>query len=163
MLQKMRSVWWSAGAMADLGNAALKKASKPRQIDKAKDKEDGATSAGVLDSANKIQTVEGATTRNGNGTAADIPLVTTPISTDFPLDTTTEPLPINSALDFSNGLDQDISLPSDMNAHISPDWLNFDAAFEKFDTVLGGSGADQSMELLRAFNFEDFGSFGFPG
>lgn len=31
------------------------------------------------------------------------------------------------------------------------DWLNFDAAFENMDALLGSSGADLCMELLRPF------------
>jgi hypothetical protein len=36
----------------------------------------------------------------------------------------------------------------------SQDWLNFDNAFENMDTLLGSSGADLSMELLRPFSYD---------
>ena len=48
-----------------------------------------------------------------------------------------------------------------LDPSISPDWLNFDTAFENFDAVLGSSGADVSYELLKPFNFDDFGSYTF--
>ncbi|OMP82029.1 hypothetical protein BK809_0006338 [Diplodia seriata] len=49
---------------------------------------------------------------------------------------------------------------AEFNNNESPDWLNFDNAFENMDTLLGSSGADLSSELLRGFNWE-FGEF--PG
>jgi hypothetical protein len=158
----MRSVWWSAGAMADLGNAALKKASKSQEAEKAVDQKDQGRRAGVLRSANGTQREGDTVTTNGNGVIGSNVPETTLISSDLPLETTTELLPMDSALTFSSGFETNVSLPSDITTHISPDWFNFDTAFEKFDTVLGSSGADQSMELLRPFNFEDFGSLGIP-
>ncbi|KAL0265022.1 hypothetical protein SLS55_000979 [Diplodia seriata] len=52
------------------------------------------------------------------------------------------------------------STSAEFNNNESPDWLNFDNAFENMDTLLGSSGADLSSELLRGFNWE-FGEF--PG
>lgn len=39
-------------------------------------------------------------------------------------------------------------------ADTSPDWLNFDAAFENFEGLLGSSGADLSNELFRPLGYE---------
>jgi hypothetical protein len=161
MLQKMRSVWWSAGAMADLGNAALKKASKPRETDKVSDH---AVTRKNADKLHEIVTTQGDTEvaiMNGNSSATKL-AENTQMLKDLPLETTTALLPIDSSLSFANGLESGLSLSPAIDAQISPDWLNFDQAFENFDAVLGSSGADQSMELLRPFNFEDFGSFGLP-
>jgi hypothetical protein len=161
LLQKMRSVWWSAGAMADLGNAALKKASKPREVEKISNQ---AVSRETTDMAYEINTTHDdteVTITNGNHNATN-PSGTTHILGDLPVENTVGNLSIDSNLPFANGLEPDLSLPPILDAQISPDWLNFDQAFENFDTVLGSSGADQSMELLRPFNFEDFGSFGLP-
>ncbi|KAK8194795.1 hypothetical protein IWZ00DRAFT_501407 [Phyllosticta capitalensis] len=36
----------------------------------------------------------------------------------------------------------------------SPDWLNFDNAFENMDTLLGSGGADLSTELLRGLDWD---------
>ncbi|CAI6340031.1 unnamed protein product [Periconia digitata] len=36
----------------------------------------------------------------------------------------------------------------------SPDWLNFDTAFENFEGLLGSSGADLSHELFRPLGYE---------
>jgi hypothetical protein len=41
-------------------------------------------------------------------------------------------------------------------AETSPDWLNFDAAFENFEGLLGSSGADLSNELFRPLGYEGF-------
>jgi hypothetical protein len=44
-------------------------------------------------------------------------------------------------------------------AETSPDWLNFDAAFENFEGLLGSSGADLSNELFRPLGYEAFDGF----
>lgn len=44
-------------------------------------------------------------------------------------------------------------------AEQSPDWLNFDAAFENFEGLLGSSGADLSNELFRPLNYETLEGF----
>jgi hypothetical protein len=41
----------------------------------------------------------------------------------------------------------------------SPDWLNFDAAFENFEGLLGSSGADLSNELFRPLHYETLEDF----
>lgn len=41
----------------------------------------------------------------------------------------------------------------------SPDWLNFDTAFENFEGLLGSSGADLSNELFRPLNYESLDGF----
>jgi hypothetical protein len=41
----------------------------------------------------------------------------------------------------------------------SPDWLNFDAAFENFEGLLGSSGADLSIELFRPLHYEGLDEF----
>jgi hypothetical protein len=41
----------------------------------------------------------------------------------------------------------------------SPDWLNFDTAFENFEGLLGSSGADLSNELFRPLNYENMDGF----
>jgi hypothetical protein len=41
----------------------------------------------------------------------------------------------------------------------SPDWLNFDAAFENFEGLLGSSGADLSNELFKPLNYETLEGF----
>jgi hypothetical protein len=44
-------------------------------------------------------------------------------------------------------------------AETSPDWLNFDTAFENFEGLLGSSGADLSNELFRPLGYETFDGF----
>lgn len=144
--------------MEDLGRAALKQASKPRNPQKASNR----TAMGRTVSQNAISVSEPV-----SGTGADfaangaensstlIPRSTTRLLSD---DSNTV-VDIDPEVQFPNRIEPNLSFPPGVDA---PDWLNFDAAFENFDAVLGSSGADLSMELLRPFNFEDFGAFGFP-
>ncbi|EMD89309.1 hypothetical protein COCC4DRAFT_168909 [Bipolaris maydis ATCC 48331] len=44
-------------------------------------------------------------------------------------------------------------------AEQSPDWLNFDAAFENFEGLLGSSGADLSNELFKPLGYETLEGF----
>ncbi|KAK8157100.1 fungal-specific transcription factor domain-containing protein [Phyllosticta citrichinensis] len=46
------------------------------------------------------------------------------------------------------------SLGSGEFSNESPDWLNFDNAFENMDTLLGSGGADLSTELLRGLDWD---------
>jgi hypothetical protein len=148
LLEKMRPTWWSAGRMADLGRAALNKASKATAVATTYDNSQKDTqllrntsprpNISSLDRTTNIEnsTQEQAFADQGSGTIQ--------ASNPFPEATMSTPTGQSPALDFD---------PS-----VSPDWLNFDTAFENFDAVLGSSGADLSVELLRPFNFEELGS-----
>lgn len=135
--------------MADLGRAALKKATSCG--------ENGET---TKKSAPKPETngVQEMPAQNGQPQ---------PIPTAMPPDlgstanieiANTAPIPLGADM---TGIGNNLSATMGLDPSISPDWLNFDTAFENFDAVLGSSGADVSMELLRPFNFDDFGSYGF--
>lgn len=154
ILGGMRDSWWSAGAMADLGTAALKKA------------EGGSTRKGSVapgSSQENTSNVNGnASSRtpgpwpSGTTEIAQTPgMVTaqpaTPFMTNDPL-TTVNP----------NGVQLDTSSFSGY-LNNSPDWLNFDNAFENMDMLLGSSGADLSMELLRPFSYDAWAFQGAPG
>jgi hypothetical protein len=154
LLEKMRPIWWSAGRMADLGRAALNKASN----------------------VPAAAQVYGSGAQRGKQTMADTVIM--PITNSLNKNGRTGSSGQQQHLSVQgNGTEQGsnpfietvVSTPSSLSSNIgvettmSPDWLNFDAAFENFDAVLGSSGADLSMELLRPFNFEDFGSHDLVG
>lgn len=140
LLHKMRIHWWAAGTMAELGRAALKKAAAGREN---------------TDGRVRNMPKESAT---NNHTGVQLP----PIASTPPGDvvdcvstatTSTDPL----TTPYINP-DDNISM---LDPTISPDWLNFDTAFENFDALLGSSGPDVSMELLRPFKFDEFASYTF--
>ncbi|KAE9979130.1 hypothetical protein EG328_001071 [Venturia inaequalis] len=138
LLESLRTTWWSAGRMADLGRAALKKASK----------------ASSSMSAPSVQQDKYATL------AAGIGPITSSLSSPVNIASPEQQRPFESRNNgtrlISSRLPELMASPAlGFETTISPDWLNFDTAFENFDAVLGSSGADLSMELLRPFNFED--------
>jgi hypothetical protein len=146
-LEKMRSDWWSAGTMADLGRAALKKASAggvQNQGQKLSITKDDTDIAQDTNAQLEVLALHSSNADSGLAANTNEPVV---VPSQIPSDMGT----IGSALTPTMGID-----PS-----ISPDWLNFDTAFENFDAVLGSSGADVSMDLLRPFNFDDFRSYEF--
>lgn len=147
LLERLRTNWWSAGRMADLGRAALKKASKASvSVSAQSAQQDRHTIAAtpmrpITSSLNNPANIASpevqqpfAARENGTGQ----------VSNRFPESMISTPSAQSPSLGFETT--------------VSPDWLNFDTAFENFDAVLGSSGADLSMELLRPFNFGDIGS-----
>jgi hypothetical protein len=143
LLHKMRVHWWSAGTMADLGRAALKKAASGRD-------EGGAGSQTVVKETEKDLNTLVEPLPTATLSSIDMPTTT---GTDL---TSTTPLPTPST---SSG--NDLTTTMGLDPSISPDWLNFDTAFENFDALLGSSGPDVSMELLKPFNFDEFASYTF--
>jgi hypothetical protein len=163
LLQKMRCVWWSAGAMADLGRAALQQASKSNER-RMKTRKLNGTAPGAENAAHVAQS-DGVAEKSAKSPQSSTLSSEQPIDpiVPAPLVSFSTPFAVpESNLELSNGVPGDGSLPAAFDAHVSPDWLNFDTAFENFDAVLGNSGPDMSLELLRPFNFEDFGAFAFP-
>jgi hypothetical protein len=138
--------------MADLGRAALKKASNGR--DKQKD---GSRAPNEQNGANSsaASTVPPSFTESSLAHVPDYRAQRASL-TSAPIPAPALPTPEMS------GIGNNMTPPVSLDPSISPDWLNFDTAFENFDAVLGSSGADLSMELLRPFNFEEFGSYEFP-
>jgi hypothetical protein len=134
--------------MADLGRAALKKASSGRENGEVRKRqiasEEMNSGLDATAAVEPVQSTASAIPFDANGTTS----IGLPDATQLTSDLSSMDGGISAT---ALGLD-----PS-----ISPDWLNFDTAFENFDAVLGSSGADVSMELLRPFNFDEFGSYGF--
>lgn len=145
--------------MEDLGRAALKQASKSRTRQNGRSGTNPNTIASV--SAGNNATTEEGITDNAIETATAV--CKAQVDPRDPSGGVQDKItPSESAPSLIDCLSPELSLSNGYDPSISPDWLNFDAAFENFDAVLGNSGADISMELLRPFNFEDFGAFGLP-
>lgn len=148
LLNRLRTSWWSAGAMADLGCAALKKAENQEKCD-----------------SNNTKMARGSKTNGDSATPTSKSLSMTPNTRS-----TRVPRPANSMGEVFPPANRS-SIPGDIQGNIddltsyplgqfnfseSPDWLNFDAAFENMDTLLGSSGADQCTELFKSFNCDSF-------
>lgn len=159
LLDKLRATWWCAGCMADLGAAALSKAEKAEQRTRAD--EAAGTRASDAFHADPATPSSNATPRNvAEPDGKDAPASTTVrsllnMSTTVPQMMAGQPQHAVS----SERVEQTPPNSAEINNE-SPDWLNFDNAFENMDTLLGSSGADLSSELLRGFNW-DLGEF--PG
>ena len=151
ILEKMRDSWWSAGAMADLGTAALKNAEGPTRRGSA------ATHALPQNPTPHV---------NGHHRESQTPGVmsnSTPAASGSQPTTTTDDtnMPTSAFVHETslptmdpNGVQLDPQPFAGFELMPSQDWLNFDNAFENMDTLLGSSGADMSMELLRPFSYD---------
>ncbi|EKG20720.1 Transcription factor fungi [Macrophomina phaseolina MS6] len=157
LLNRLRATWWCAGCMADLGTAALHKAEKAEQRPITPASGTRASDAFRAESA----------TPGSHDTSRD---ASDPLERDTHPNTTVRSLlnvptvphmmPGQPQHTVSNErVAQTTPNSADFNNE-SPDWLNFDNAFENMDTLLGSSGADLSSELLRGFNWD---LSGFPG
>lgn len=163
LLNRLRSAWWSAGTMADLGTAVLSNAERNTKT------------------VNTPATI--------NDLKVDLPMQTghqapqRPPSNpsqwpqQAPIDTSIDPRLQHSTASPMNHLLNPIPAPTPGQHPMSseradraplagfdfsegsPDWLNFDAAFENFEGLLGSSGADLSNELFRPLNYEGMEDF----
>jgi hypothetical protein len=151
LLEEMKTAWWSAGAMAELGRAALKKAAIGRGT-KKKDKAPVAVPPTPTTPDMPRQTLANQPSRSPIDDVAQDPTSLAQIQGSLPataegFDPNVPAFPMDPAPPF---------LGFHFSDH-SPDWLNFDNAFENFDMLLGSSGADLSMEMLRPFGDGGFG------
>jgi hypothetical protein len=154
LLEKMRPTWWSAGRMADLGRAALNKASNIPAVTTAHGSGAQRDRQTMPDTSMRpiTSSLENTGSTGSSGQQQVFAVRENGVeqaSNSFPETTASTPSRLSPPLGF--------------DTTVSPDWLNFDAAFENFDAVLGSSGADLSMELLRPLNFEDFGLHNLAG
>jgi hypothetical protein len=158
ILNRLRTAWWSAGAMADLGMAALsndERNSRPRSTNPAN---------GPAPNSSTTP----ATSTSSTSTHQQVPHPTAP--SDPRLNPTNQPQLLNYNLNSPVTMPDQHPISSEraeqfpMNdfdfSDSSPDWLNFDTAFENFDTLLGSSGADLSNELFKPFNYEGYDFMG---
>jgi len=146
ILEKMRDSWWTAGAMADLGTAALKKAEGPTR--RASIAQTLSSHPTPLTNGNRVVRTVNSLSENSASVVQD--LIPSASDTQTPY-AGPGSLPVNP-----NGVQFEPSPFSGMNMNASPDWLNFDNAFENMDMLLGSSGADLSMELWRPFSYDSW-------
>jgi len=158
ILERMRDSWWSAGAMADLGTAALKNAEGPTRR--------GSTTTHAL-SQHPTPHVNGhhREPQTPSAMSCSIPAASSsqPTTTDTNMPTPAFVHEASLPTMDPNGVQLDPQPFAGFELMSSQDWLNFDNAFENMDTLLGSSGADLSMELLRPFSYDAWAFQSAPG
>ncbi|KAF2473369.1 uncharacterized protein BDR25DRAFT_131517 [Lindgomyces ingoldianus] len=166
LLNRLRNAWWSAGTMADLGTAVLNNAdrntrtantpattmdltsiqNRPSEATKAEPPLTQQPQQSALSNSSSSQWQQPLDPSN----AIDPRLQnqpTTPMTSL--LNSLQTPTPGQHPTS-SERADRAPALAPAFDAwEQSPDWLNFDAAFENFEGLLGSSGADFSNELFR--------------
>ena len=172
LLDRLRNAWWSAGTMADLGRAVLSNAAG-RTTNAANTPAPVAMEHRQSESRPDPPTPQ-STHRGHIATPRIAP--PWPQSLDAPVDPRLHqhqsPAPMTNLLNpspaptpgqhpmSSERGDRAPIAPANFGfADSSPDWLNFDTAFENFEGLLGSSGADLSNELFRPLNYETLQGF----
>ncbi|KAF1813036.1 hypothetical protein P152DRAFT_336219 [Eremomyces bilateralis CBS 781.70] len=159
LLRRMRYQWWSAAAMAELASAALAKAD--RQAEAARQpsvdeqqKNEPESRLHALAALAHAQPVDSDPMNRPytSSSAAGGSKIPSTITSSFPNFSAT---PTMSPLTPQLGT-------ATMDLTDSLDWLNFDNCFDNMDTLLGSSGADMSMEMLRPFDDGGLGLLEFP-
>jgi hypothetical protein len=174
LLNRLRNAWWSAGTMADLGTAVLNNADRnTRSVN---------TPANIPDLPHSRPHHQPQYKEPKSELPAQTPQLPTPHthpSSQWQMDTTIDPrlqsqshTPMTSLLNsmptptpgqHPTSSERGERAPATMQgfdfSEASPDWLNFDAAFENFEGLLGSSGADLSNELFRPLNYDGLEGF----
>ncbi|KAH7088198.1 fungal-specific transcription factor domain-containing protein [Paraphoma chrysanthemicola] len=171
LLDRLRNAWWSAGTMADLGRAVLSNAAgrstnaantpatvpaEPHQPEtKTEPPTPTASHNGNLQPPNQqhwpqssLDTQIDPRLQHNPSTPMTNLLNPMPAPTPGQHPTSSERAPMQAPPNAAFGF-----------AETSPDWLNFDTAFENFEGLLGSSGADLSNELFRPLGYEAFEGF----
>ncbi|KAF2828455.1 hypothetical protein CC86DRAFT_465275 [Ophiobolus disseminans] len=166
LLEGLRNKWWSAGTMADLGNAVLNNAAGratnavntpatvPAELRQPEPKPEPptptATHNGTLPPLNPQQWSHPQHLDNQID-----PRLQHQSHPSTPMSNLLNPMPGTHPTSSERAPMQE---PPQQNgfgfADTSPDWLNFDTAFENFEGLLGSSGADLSNELFRPLGYE---------
>ncbi|OCK86246.1 hypothetical protein K432DRAFT_285060 [Lepidopterella palustris CBS 459.81] len=149
LLNRLRTSWWSAGAMADLGMAALSNADRGNRT-----KASGTISRVASPSNTTHNSAQPSQTTQVNPIDPRLQdqQAPTPLS-NFDLEALSQ---IPGQHPISSERAEQCPLNDFDFSDSSPDWLNFDTAFENMDTLLGSSGADLSNELFKSFNYDSF-------
>ena len=166
LLERVRKSRWSAGAMADLGKAVLAKIDR-----EAKGK------SGERAHPRTEQRQRANTNTDSKKEAAQEPAKTAPtqdnLTNQAPVSDMLMPPasgPVPAHIPTANG-QQLLSRPtmnyspspaSTLPFNESPDWMNFDNAFENIDSLLGAGGSDLTYELLKPFNYEGMNPVDWP-
>jgi hypothetical protein len=175
LLDRLRNSWWSAGTMADLGRAVLSNAAgrttnaantpapipaEPRMTEpKTEPPTPTASHNGNIPSSNPPQWSHPSLDNQID------PRLQHPSHPSTPMTNLLNPIAAPTPGQHPTSSERADRAP--MHAppggfgftEASPDWLNFDAAFENFVGLLGSSGADLSNELFRPLGYETFEGF----
>lgn len=164
LLNRLRSSWWSAGTMADLGTAVLNNADRgtrtantpatiPGPAQPSSDDQETQTKEQQLTALSNAQWQQ----RQPSHLDGRIDPRLQPQQTTAPISGMLNSLPTPGQHPTSSERADRMPLPPAAPfdfSEASPDWLNFDAAFENFEGLLGGSGADFSNELFKPLGYE---------
>ena len=158
LLNKLRATWWCAGCMADLGSAALSKVEKAEQRSRA---DETIPIAGTRPShAFQGEPATPSSDSNRNATEEQEAPPTSTVRSLLNMSSVPQMMIGQPQHAVSSERSEQTPSTSTGFSTESPEWLNFDNAFENMDTLLGSSGADLSSELLKGFSW-DIGDF--PG
>ena len=172
LLEGLRNKWWSAGTMADLGNAVLNNAAgrstnavntpapvtvEPRQPEpKTEPPTPTTTHNGSLPPPNPQQWPHPHHLDNQID-----PRLQHPSHPSTPMTNLLNPMPAPTPGQHPTSSERaPMQAPPNPQPNgfgfteTSPDWLNFDTAFENFEGLLGSSGADLSNELFKPLGYE---------
>jgi hypothetical protein len=168
LLEGLRNKWWSAGTMADLGNAVLNNAAG-RNTNAANTP--APTAPELRQPETKTEPPTPTATHNGTlppphpqqwphphmDNQID-PRLRHPPHPSSPMTNLLNPMPAPTPGQHPTSSERapmQAPPPNSFNfTETSPDWLNFDNAFENFESLLGSSGADLSNELFRPLGYE---------
>lgn len=178
LLNRLRNAWWSAGTMADLGTAVLNNAdrntrtantpatiadtSQPRHSDlKTEPPPTHQTIQHATPSSQWHQPLDPSSIdpRLQNPSPNPNPASNPAPMTNLLNPLATAPTPGQHPTSSERADRAPLPAPPFDFSDASPDWLNFDAAFENFEGLLGSSGADLSNELFRPLNYEALDDF----
>ncbi|KAJ4350281.1 uncharacterized protein N0V89_008902 [Didymosphaeria variabile] len=183
LLNRLRYAWWTAGTMADIGTAVLNNADRNTRTantpappaENAHHPAMKPTPAGAhnqqqhhASTPSNWQTLDNATPidprlQQQNPTSAPTANMTHLLN---PLPPPPTPGQHPTSSERGSHVQHPGATPQLAHAgppfdfsEASPDWLNFDTAFENFEGLLGSSGADLSNELFRPLNYESLDGF----
>ena len=165
LLDRLRNAWWSAGTTADLGRAVLSNAAG-RTTNAANTPVVAPVEPRRSEPQTELPTPQ--SSHSGNepppqsytsqwpDTHIDPRLQQHPSHT--PMTSLLNPVPATTPGQHPTSSERAERAPLSSAgfgfAEQSPDWLNFDAAFENFEGLLGSSGADLSNELFKPLNYD---------
>ncbi|KAH9871970.1 hypothetical protein J1614_006229 [Plenodomus biglobosus] len=173
LLDRLRNAWWSAGTTADLGRAVLSNAAGrttnaantpvavPAEPRRPEPKTEPPTPQHTHDGHPPPQPHYVPQWSQSPDTAIDPRLQ--PHQLHTPMTGLLNPISATTPGQHPTSSERGERAPMPPTvygfAEQSPDWLNFDAAFENFEGLLGSSGADLSNELFRPLNYETLEGF----
>jgi hypothetical protein len=182
LLDRLRNAWWSAGTMADLGRAVLNNAAG-RATNAANTPATVTTE--LRPSEPKTEPPTPQSTHNtippALNNAAQWPRHHHSVESQIdprlhphqhqphapsPMTHLLNPVPTLTPGQHPTSSERADRAPMQMptgfgfgSTEQSPDWLNFDTAFENFEGLLGSSGADLSNELFRPLGYDALDGF----